>query len=63
VVPDAALPEVVFGPDAGDGEVIAAARAARARWLVTGDRHLLDHREEVGCEVLAVAEALRLCGS
>jgi len=61
VVSDAVLPEVVFTPDPGDADVIAAARAARARWLVTGDRHLLDHREEAGCEVLALTEALRLC--
>jgi putative PIN family toxin of toxin-antitoxin system len=58
VVTDAALPLIAFPPDPGDAHVIAAARASQARWLVTGDHHLLEAPLDLPCEVLTVAEAL-----
>jgi len=58
VIPDAALRPVDFPPDPSDAAVIAAAQAARAQWLVTGDRHLLDAGDTIRCHVLTVAEAL-----
>lgn len=58
VVPDAALPEVAFPPGPNDAVVIATARAAAADWLVTGDQHLLDHRDMVPCDVLTIRDAL-----
>lgn len=58
VIRETALQHIEFRPDPGDEVVIAAARAANADWLVTGDRHLLDARQEISCAVLTVAEAL-----
>jgi len=59
VVPDASLPNVRFTPDPLDALVLAAALAAKARWLVTGDQHLLEAKETISCEVLTIAEALQ----
>jgi hypothetical protein len=58
VAPDASLPEVTFASDPGDAPVVAAALAAKADWLVTGDRHLLEAKEALGVEVLRIGEAL-----
>jgi len=58
VVPDAALKPVGFAPDPSDEIVLAAAQAANADWLVTGDRHLLDASDMIPSAVLAVPEAL-----
>ena len=58
VVPDAALEPVVFAPDPDDAIVLAAAEAADADWLITGDRHLLDAKEKIASTVLTVAQAL-----
>jgi len=58
VVPDEELAPAPFLGDPSDGAVIAAAEAARADWLVTGDRHLLEAEHMVSCSVLSVAEAL-----
>jgi putative PIN family toxin of toxin-antitoxin system len=58
VVADAALKPVEVPPDPSDEIVLAAAHAADADWLVTGDRHLLDAREMIAPTLLTVAEAL-----
>jgi len=58
VVPDAALPLLELPPDPNDAVVIGTAMAAAAEWLVSGDHHLLDSRDDVPCEVLTVREAL-----
>jgi putative PIN family toxin of toxin-antitoxin system len=58
VVPDEGLTSVPFPADPSDAAVVAAARAARVKWLVTGDRHLLDAQQPTSCSVLRVAEAL-----
>jgi putative PIN family toxin of toxin-antitoxin system len=58
VVPDEELTSVPFPADPSDAAVVAAARAARVEWLVTGDRHLLDARQPTSCLVLRVTEAL-----
>jgi uncharacterized protein len=58
VVP-ASVPRVVAG-DADDDHVIAAAVAARAEWVVTGDRkHLLPIGSHRGIAIIEAAEALR----
>ena len=58
VAPDASLPEVTFASDPGDAPVVAAALAAKADWLVTGDQHLLEAKGTLEFEVLSVAGAL-----
>ena len=58
VVPDAALPLLEFPPDPDDAVVIGTAMAAVAEWLVSGDDHLLDSRDDVPCYVLTMREAL-----
>ena len=58
VIPDADLPLITFPADPKDAKVIAAALAARADWLVTGDHHLLDARLDIPCAMMTVAEAL-----
>jgi predicted nucleic acid-binding protein len=58
VVPDEELTAVPFPADPSDAAVLAAARAARVEWLVTGDRHLLDAQQLTFCSVLRVTEAL-----
>jgi putative PIN family toxin of toxin-antitoxin system len=58
VVP-AQVPRVVAN-DADDDQVIAAAVAAQADWIVTGDRkHLLPIGVHQGIAILDAAEALR----
>lgn len=59
VMPDATLPAATFQPDPRDAPVVAAALAAKTDWLITGDRHLLDAKGMLPCEVLTVAEALQ----
>ena len=39
--------------------VLAGAQAARAEWLVTGDRHLLDAGDTIRGQVLTVAALAR----
>lgn len=58
VLPDEELIAAAFPVDPSDAVVIAAAKAARVDWLVTGDRHLLDAQQMVPCHILRVAEAL-----
>jgi putative PIN family toxin of toxin-antitoxin system len=58
VVPDEELASIPFPADPSDAAVVAAAKAARVEWLVTGDRHLLDAQQAMPCPVLRVAEAL-----
>lgn len=58
VVPNANLHSVTFAPDPRDEPVVAAALAAKADWLVTGDRHLLLAKATLAPEVLTVVEAL-----
>jgi len=58
VVPDEDLTTVPFPTDPSDAAVLAAARAARVEWVVTGDRHLLDAQQLTFCSVLRVTEAL-----
>jgi len=63
VVSDAALEPVEFAPDPSDQVVLAAAQAAHADWLVTGDRHLLDASEIIHSTVLTVAKRLLVLAS
>ena len=58
LVPDGDLASVPFPADPSDAAVVAAARAARVEWLVTGDRHLLDAQQPTSCAVLRVTEAV-----
>lgn len=51
------VPRVVSS-DIDDDKVIAAAIAARADWLVSGDSALLALRSHQGVEILPVAEAI-----
>ncbi len=48
----------VVPPDADDDHVIAAAVAAKADLIVSGDRHLLDLGAHAGIHILTPAEAL-----
>jgi len=53
------VPRVVRG-DSDDDQVIAAAIAARADLIVSGDReHLLPHGSHQGIEIVDAAEAFR----
>jgi len=63
VVPDTTLEETAFAPDPSDAVVIAAAIASRAHWIITGDKHLLEWKGPVPCEVLSVREALERVAS
>lgn len=54
-------PRAVPG-DADDDHVIAAALAARADPLVSGDRHLLSMGSYQGLAIVSVAEAVRRIG-
>jgi len=58
VVPDEELVAAPFPVDPSDAAVIAAAKAARVEWVVTGDHHLLDAQQVVQYAVLTVTEAL-----
>lgn len=62
IVPEAGLPSQRFAADPDDAPVVATARAAKVDWLITGDHHLLQAPDQVPCEVLTVAEALRRIG-
>jgi putative PIN family toxin of toxin-antitoxin system len=56
-----AAPRVV-PRDADDDHVVAAAVAARADIIVTGDEHLLSLVSHAGISIVKPAEALRLLG-
>ena len=56
-----AIPAVVSA-DPDNDQVIAAAVAAHAELIVTGDRHLLDLRSHQGIRIVTPAETLRLVG-
>lgn len=58
VVPEA-IPRVVMD-DSDDDHVVAAAVAAGADLIVSGDRHLLGLSVHAGIRIIAPAEALRL---
>jgi putative PIN family toxin of toxin-antitoxin system len=58
VVPDAELAPTPFPEDPFDAAVVAAAKAARVAWLVSGDRHLLEAVAAAPYRVVTVAEAL-----
>ncbi|MFM2057811.1 MAG: hypothetical protein RLY71_2196 [Pseudomonadota bacterium] len=59
LVTPASVPRVVLH-DADDDQVLAAAVAARAAWIVTGDRkHLLPLGSHHGIAIVEAAEALR----
>ena len=61
VVPESSLAVVIFDPDPRDAAVLAAAQGAKAGWLVTGDRHLLEMADPP-CEIITIAQALRRVG-
>jgi uncharacterized protein len=56
-----AAPAVVFA-DPDDDQVIAAAVAAHAELIVSGDRHLLALGTHQGIRIVTPVEALRLVG-
>jgi putative PIN family toxin of toxin-antitoxin system len=59
LVAPASVPRVVLH-DADDDQVLAAAVAARAAWIVTGDRkHLLPLGSHQGIAIVEAAEAWR----
>jgi len=63
LVEPAIVPRVVIG-DVDDDQVIAAAVAARADLIVSGDRkHLLSLGSHQGIEIVSAAEALRRIAS
>ena len=45
--------------DPDDDHVLACALAARADWIVSGDRHLLDLKHYQGMRIISAAEAVR----
>ncbi len=61
LVTPSTLPAVVSA-DPDDDEVIAAAIAAHAELIVSGDHHLLDLGSHQGIRIVTAAEALRLVG-
>jgi putative PIN family toxin of toxin-antitoxin system len=58
VVRPATIPRVASDPD--DDVVIATALAAKAEFVVTGDRSLLATREYQGVRIASIAEIVRL---
>ncbi len=58
VTPEAIPATVLNDPD--DDHVLACALAAKADYLVSGDRHLLDLKEHQGIRIVTVAEAVRV---
>jgi uncharacterized protein len=50
----------VVSEDPDDDEVVAAAVAARADLIISGDRHLIDLKEHAGIRIVTPAEAVRL---
>lgn len=57
VHPAAIHPIVLNDPD--DDHVLACALAAKADYIVSGDRHLLDLKEHRGIQIVTVAETVR----
>lgn len=57
VEPDAGSARISRDPD--DDKFVHLALAAQARWLISGDRDLLDLRGIAGLELLTPAQALR----
>ncbi len=49
----------VIQPDPDDNRVLECAIEAQAKWIVSGDPHLLDLREYKGIQILSAAAALR----
>ena len=58
VTPEAIPATVLNDPD--DDHVLACALAAKADYIVSGDRHLLDLKEHQGIRIVTVAEAVRV---
>jgi uncharacterized protein len=61
VVKATPLPRIA--PDPDDDVVIGTAIAAKAKFLVTGDRSLLLVKEYGGVEIVSVSDALQTVGS
>jgi putative PIN family toxin of toxin-antitoxin system len=58
VTPEAIPATILNDPD--DDHVLACALAAKADYIVSGDRHLLDLKEHQGIRIVTVAEAVRV---
>lgn len=56
-------PTARIAPDPDDDVVIGTALAAKADWIVTGDRPLLSVAEYQGVRIVGVTQALQLIGS
>jgi len=52
-----------IAPDPDDDAVIATALAAKADWVVTGDKPLLSVTEYQGVRIVGVSQALQIVGS
>jgi predicted nucleic acid-binding protein len=53
-------PTVLDDPD--DDQVLACALAAKVEFIVSGDRHLLDLKEQQGIRMVTAAEIVRILG-
>ena len=57
VHPAVIAPTILDDPD--DDQVLACTLAAKAEFIVSGDRHLLDLKEHLGIRIVTAAEALK----
>ena len=58
VHPAVIAPTILDDPD--DDQVLACTLAAKAEFIVSGDRHLLDLKEHQGIRIVTGAEAVRV---
>lgn len=61
VVPAIIQPTIVNDPS--DDAVLACALGAKAKLIVSGDRHLLDLQEHQGIRIVTAAEAVGILGN
>lgn len=53
----------VVEEDPDENRVVECALAAGARWIVSGDKHLLGLKEYEGIRIIGAAAAIRLLGT